>query len=160
MKYEFSLPGFEQQSLHLDVRFLLRPRILINRKVVKSPGKWNEVALRRDDGLTSMVSIVNQFPDPVPTLRMDEETHFVVPNLTFWNYLWALLPIVLWFTILGLSEIWTAGISLIAAYLNFWILRFQLGSLEKNLMIFAVNTGSAVIYFLVYSLMVTARLNG
>ena len=160
MKYEFTLPGFEQQSLLLEVRFPMRPRILVNQKVVKSPGKWNELALRRDDGLTSMVSIANQFPDPVPTLSMDEETHFIVPKLTFWNYLWALLPIILSIAILGISELWLIGVGILAAYLNFWILRFQLGSLEKNLMIFAVNTGSAVIYFLVYSLLVTARLNG
>jgi hypothetical protein len=160
MKYEFTLPGFEQQSLLLEVRFPLRPRILVNKKIINSTGKWNELALRRDDGLTSIVTISNQFPDPVPTLSMDEENYFVVSKLSIWNYIWALLPILLWIAILGVTEIKTIGIALIAAYLNFWILRFQLRPLEKNLMIFAVNTGSAVIYFLVYSLMVTARLNG
>jgi hypothetical protein len=160
MKYEFTLPGFEQQSLLLEVRFPLRPRILVNKKIINSTGKWNELALRRDDGLTSIVTISNQFPDPVPTLSMDEENYFVVSKLSIWNYIWALLPILLWIAILGVTEIKTIGIALIAAYLNFWILRFQLRALEKNLMIFAVNTGSAVIYFLVYSLMVTARLNG
>ena len=160
MKYEFTLPGFEQQSLLLDVRFPLRPRILVNKKIVKSSGKWYELALRRDDGLTSIVTIINQFPDPVPMVSMDEETYYVVPKLTWWNYLWALLPVLLWIAILGLSEIWPLAIGLVAAYFNFWILRFQLRSLEKHLMIFAVNTGSAVLYYLMYSLLVTARLNG
>jgi hypothetical protein len=160
MKYEFTLPGFEQQSLLLEVRFPLRPRILVNQKVIKSAGKWNELALRRDDGLTSMVSINNQFPDPVPTVSMDEETHFVVPKLTFWNYLWALPPILLWIAILGFSVIWPIAIGLVASYLNFWILRFQTQALEKNLMIFAVNTGSAVLFFLLRFMMINAMLNG
>jgi len=160
MKYEFKLPGFEQQSLFLEVRFPFRPRINVNKKVMSGTGRWNEVALRRDDGLSSIVTILNQFPDPVPALSMDEEIYHVVPRLNWLNYLWALLPLLLWIVILVFADLWSLGIALLAAYLNFWILRFQVQKLEKNLMVFVVNMGSAVVFFLLRFMMISARLGG
>lgn len=155
MKFEYTLPGFEQQSMEIEVRFLLRPRLWINKKRIKSAGRWNEFSLRRDDGLSSMVRIVAQFPDPVPVIEMDDEKYRAIPRLTWYQLVWVLLPL-----LLGAFELWGLVIGLITAFINFWLIRLQIQRLEKNLMILATNTGAAVIFFVIRFLIISARLNG
>ncbi|MBI9050464.1 MAG: hypothetical protein JEZ00_13670 [Anaerolineaceae bacterium] len=153
MKYEFTLPGFEEQSLALEVRFPLRPRLWVNRRVIKSKGKWNEIALKRDDGLSSIIHINNQFPDPVPQLEMDEEVYHVVPPLNWGQRIWAMLPIAL-----VALEIWGLLIGLLAAYLNIWVMRLQERKLERNLTIFTVSIAAAAAFFIIRFLIIRSQI--
>ena len=161
MKYELSLPGFEEQQLAIEVRFPFRPRIFANKKVVKSnTGKWNELAMRRDDGLTSIVHILPKFPDPVPQLEMDEETYKVVEPFTWSQRLFALLPIA--FVIFAVMDpkliFWGVGLGAISIYINFWLLRLQQGKLERNLMIITVTIAAAAILFIIRLLIIRSEI--
>jgi hypothetical protein len=161
MKYQVNLPGFEAQQLTIDVRFPLRPRIIANKKAVKSnTGKWNQLAMRRDDGLTSIVHIKPQFPDPVPQLEMDEEIYKVVKPFTWGQRIFAMLPLILIiFAVMDPAlAIWAIVLALLSTYLNFWILRLQEQALERNLMIFTITVAAAAIFFIIRFLVIRAQL--
>ena len=158
MKYEFSLPNFEEQTLLLDVRFLFKPRILANKKVAPAAKEANAVVLRRDDGLSSIIHFIGKFPDPIPVLELDDEIYHVVKPLTWPQYIWAVLPLVLAIVEILAFSWWGMLIALVCSYANFWLLRLRVENLEKNLMIFAVNTAAILSMFLIHFMMISSRL--
>jgi hypothetical protein len=155
MKYEIHLPSFEQQDLMLEVRFLFRPRILINNKPIKKKENSNEMVLKRDDGLSSVIRFLGQFPDPVPALEMDEEVFHVISPLSWMQRIIAVLPVVFATMIVG---VWGFLIGLVPAYINFWLLRLQVQKLEKNLIIFAVYAGTVLISFMLRTYLISSQL--
>jgi hypothetical protein len=161
MKYSIELPGFEEQNLSIEVRFPFRPRIWVNKKIAQSKiKKWNELALRRDDGLTSVITILPKFPDPVPELEMDDEIYRAVAPFTWGERILAFLPILLIaVSVTDLQMIlYGVGLGLLAIYINFWVLRLQDQKLERNLMVIAITAAVAVIYFLIYLMKIRSLL--
>ena len=161
MKYSIQIPGFEEQNLQIEVRFPFRPRIWSNKKLQKSnTGKWNELAMRRDDGLTSIVMIKSQFPDPVPQLEMDGEMYKAVEPFKLGERVLALMPVLL--IAIGLMDLALAlyglGLGLIAIYINFWVLRIQEQKLERNLMIFTITIAATVILFIIRFMLIRSQI--
>jgi hypothetical protein len=95
MRIEIQHPAFRSQHLSVETASSLfgGPKLLLNGAVVKRRQRRYPVTM--DSGAETLIQMKFNLIDPVPTLKIDEETIKLVESLRWYEYAWGGLPILL-----------------------------------------------------------------
>lgn len=114
MKIPISRPAFKGQNLSVETAGFFRgPRVLQNGKPVdKCKGRYS---VRSNLGEEVLIRLKANFLDPIPKVIFGDETIVLARPLTWYEYLWIGLPILLVITggglgvLVGLAATYTSG---------------------------------------------------
>ncbi len=142
MEISVAHPAFQKQQLVIQTAgFFSGPRVLLNGVPVKHvKGKYN---VSNDDGVEFTVQLNSNFVDPIPALIIGKEKFQLARALTWYEYLWIGVPIILIFIGGGLG----AGIGVFATYTSSRILRSDRSSRSKYLLTGIVSIGAFIAFF-------------
>ena len=147
MNYPITLAGFEDQTIEIEPPgFLAPPKLLINgQPAPKGPG-FSQMTLRRSDGSQAIATWKPQMLGfDVPQLVVDGKTITVVKPLTWYEWGWCLMTVLL---LWGYGWV-GAGLSIVALFYDFRIFRSRLQVGLKYLAIAGLSAGVVGVYILV-----------
>ncbi len=147
-------PSFKSQKLSVRTAgFFSGPKVLLNGVAVKRiQGKYT---VKNDIGQEVAVELKSNFVDPVPSVKIGPETINLAKRLTWHEYAWSGLPIVLLFIGGALGAV----IGMLAAFSNTRILRSDRGSIARYSLTGAVSV-AAFVAFLVLATGLHMLING
>jgi hypothetical protein len=94
MDYPVTLEGFEGHEIKLRVdTWSAAPILLLDGEVAPPGPKRNQYLLTRDDGTEELVKFRNSLFDPVPQLKVGNQTYNVAEPLAWHELIWCLLPL-------------------------------------------------------------------
>jgi hypothetical protein len=142
MRIEVRHPAFTTQHLAVETASLLGgPKLLLNGEVVKrQKGRY---AVAMDSGAETLVQMKYNLVDPVPTLKIDDESVRLADPLQWYEYAWGGMPILLVFVGGALGGL----IGGIASVTNGRILRSGRGIAARYGLTAIVTLSAAVIFF-------------
>ena len=122
-------PAFQQQRLRIRTSGLLRgPTVHMNDMPVKRvKGRYTVI---NDAGEEMEIQLKSNVIDPVPVLKMGDETVRLARALRWYEYLWIGVPIILLFIGGGLG----AGIGIVSAFSSSRIFRSDRSTPSKYLL--------------------------
>jgi len=148
MKYQINLKGFEGQTIEVKSPGLLTgPKLFVNGEPAVRGAKRGQMVLHRNDGKDVNVQFKGFFLD-VPDLVVDDEIVQVVEPLTWYEWVWNCLPLLI---VIG-GGIIPLLIAFVAISLNLSLYRRGQSSLAKYGLTALVSVG-ALVLFLVLSLL-------
>ena len=97
MELGVSHPAFKTQRLAVETAGFFRgPRLLVNgTPAEKHKGRYS---MPSDSGVTTPIELKYNFLDPIPKIKIGDELLELARSLTWYEYLWIGIPIVLVFT--------------------------------------------------------------
>ena len=147
MNYPITLAGFEDQTIEIEPPGLFStPRLLINgQPAPKGPG-FSQMTLQRSDGSQAIATWKPQMLGfDVPQLAVDGKIIAVVKPLTWFEWGWCLLTVIL---LWGYGWV-GAGLSIVVLFYDFKIFRSGLQAALKYLAIAGLSAGVGGVYILV-----------
>jgi hypothetical protein len=153
MRIEVHHPAFKRQHLSVETASSVfsGPKLLLNGAVVKK--KKGRYPVTSDSGAEKLVQMRYNLVDPVPTLKIDEQTVNLLEPLQWYEYAWSGLPILLIFAGGALGGL-VGGAATIA---NGRIFRSNRGQLAKYGLA-GMTTMSAVVLFFVLAIALRAAI--
>jgi hypothetical protein len=154
MEFPISHSGFEGQNLSVATAGFFRgARVLHNgNPVERRKGRY---AVRSDRGEEVFIQLKSNFIDPIPKVILGHETIFLARPLTWYEYLWLGLPILLVFAGGGLGAL----VGITATYASARIFRSDRGAFAKY-GITAVISLVALIAFVVLAVIAQQMIDG
>ncbi len=146
MEIPINYPGFEGGALALRVAgFFSGPEIVLNGVPVKAA---KGVTVVQDNaGKEVEIRIKAHYIDPVPKIEIGAESIQLARPLTWYEYVWMGLPIIL----VSQGGALGALIGVGAIYSSARIMRSDAGTLKKYLLSGAISVFSAVCFFIIVS---------
>jgi len=97
MRLEVQHPAFKTQRLAVEsAGWFTGPRLLVNGSVAKKQkGRYLVAA---DSGTETVIQVKYNFLDPIPTIKIGDESVVLAKPLRWYEYLWMGLPVVLIFS--------------------------------------------------------------
>lgn len=133
MKIPFVLKGFEGKDLQLRVRFLGRPRLVVDEKVIRKVNK--RFPIKNHEGHIVSVGVRRRFLDPVPNLDVGGQSISILPPYRWYEYLWLFLPLGLLLVGWLEAQLFGAVLALfwwlVVMYFNPKVFRFVRGKWER-----------------------------
>ena len=154
MRIEVRHPAFKRQHLSVETASSVfsGPKLLLNGMVVKKEkGRYPAAS---DSGAVKLIQMRYNLIDPVPTLKIDEQTVNLLEPLQWYEYAWSGLPILLVFAGGALGGL-VGGAATIA---NGRIFRSNKGQVAKYGLA-GLITVSAVVVFFVLAIALRAAIN-
>lgn len=141
MQISIAQPGFEGQNIAVETAGFFRgARVLQNgNPVARRKGRY---ALRSNAGAEVLVQLRSNFVDPVPKVIIGETTIILARPLTWYEYVWIGLPILLMLTGGGLGAL----VGIPAIYISARVFRSDRGSAAK----YAITAGVSFAAFVVF----------
>jgi hypothetical protein len=143
LRIEVRHPAFKSQHLAVETASSLfgGPKLLLNGAIVKRRKRLYPVT--SDSGAEALVQIKYNLVDPVPTLKIGEETIKLVEPLQWYEYAWSGLPILLVFTGGALGGL----VGGVAAVANGRLFRSDRGAIAKYGLAGLITVSAAVAFF-------------
>lgn len=95
-RYPIKIPGFGKQRIELEISgFLGKTRILLNGNPAEKGHRKDEYILYQPDGVRVSVQLQNTFFDAIPKLVIHGEAYEILPPLTWYQYVFAGLSLIL-----------------------------------------------------------------
>ena len=137
-----SHPKFQRQQLSVQTAsFLSSAAVVVDGKAIKrAKGKYNLIA---DDGTQVTAELKINPLDPIPQLKLQDEVLMLAPKLTWYEYLWTGLPLVLLFAGGSLGALIGAS----AAYANTRVFRSTRSVGSKYALTGLLSVGATVVFF-------------
>jgi hypothetical protein len=141
MQIPISHPAFKAKQLVVETAGFFRgPRLLVNGAPAKrAKGRY---AVITDAGNELVLELKHNFLDPIPKVKIGEELIELARSLTWYEYLWIGIPIVLLFIGGGLGAL--VGIS--AVYLSARVFRADLNPFAKYGFTGLISLASGVVF--------------
>jgi hypothetical protein len=97
MRIEVRHPAFKRQQLSVETASSVfsGPKLLLNGAAVKK--QKGRYSVTSDSGAEKLIQMRYNLVDPVPTLKIDEQTVDLLEPLQWYEYAWSGLPILLVF---------------------------------------------------------------
>src|SRR5712691_1327920 len=97
MQLEVAHPAFKMQRLAVETAGWFRgPRLLINGALAeKRKGRYSVTS---DSGVPTSIELKYNYLDPIPKVKIGDELVELARSLTWYEYLWIGIPIILIFT--------------------------------------------------------------
>ena len=135
-------PTFKNQKLSVRTAgFFSGPKVLLNGVAVKRvKGKYT---VKNDIGQEVDVELKSSFVDPIPSVKIGTEFIDLARRLTWYEYAWSGLPIVLLFIGGALGAV----VGMVAAFSNTRILRSSRSTTAKYLLTGAMTAAAFVAFF-------------
>ena len=144
MDIAVSHSSFIQQRLTIRTAGLFSgPRVLLNSLPIKRDG--GKYIVRNDSGTEVTVRLKSTFFDSIPTLTLDDTKVSLARSLTWYEYLWISVPILLLFIGGALG----GGIGVFATYSNSRIIRSDRSTISKYALTGAASICAFVAFFVV-----------
>ena len=154
MRIEVHHPAFKRQHLSVETASSVfsGPKLLLNGMVVKK--EKGRYPVTSDSGAVKLIQMRYNLIDPVPTLKIDEQTVNLLEPLQWYEYAWSGLPFLLVFAGGALGGL-VGGAATIA---NGRIFRSNKGQVAKYGLA-GLITVSAVVVFFVLAIALRAAIN-
>lgn len=154
MEIPISRSGFEGQNLSVETAGFFRgARVLHNgNPVERRKGRY---PVRSNRGEEVLIQLKGTFLDPIPKVIFGDETIVLARPLTWYEYVWIGLPVLLVFTGGGLGAL----VGLVATYTSARIFRSDRGALAKY-GITALVSIVALIAFVILAVIVQQMIGG
>lgn len=95
-RYPIKIPGFGKQQIELEISgFLGKTRILINGIPAEKGHRKDEFVLYQPDGIRVSAQLQNTFFDALPKVIVHGEAYEILPPLTWYQYVFAGLSLIL-----------------------------------------------------------------
>ena len=154
MEIAITHPKLQGQRLALRTAGFFRgPQILLNGTPIK--GKRGKYLLRNSQGQEVALQIKSNHIDPIPKLVIDGEKVQLARDLTWYEYLWMGLPIILVVSGGALG----AMIGIGATYSSSRIFRSERGTFSKYLLSSLISIG-AIVGFIVVAVVIQILVHG
>lgn len=143
MRIEVRHPAFKRQHLSVETASSVfsSPKLLLNGVAVKK--ERGRYPVTSDFGGEKLIQMRYNLVDPVPTLKIDEQTVNLLEPLQWYEYAWSGLPILLVFAG-GLLGGLVGGVATIA---NGRIFRSERGQIVKYGLAGLITVSAVVLFF-------------
>jgi len=143
MRIEVHHPAFKRQHLSVETASSVfsGPKLLLNGAVVKKAN--GRYPVTSDVGAEKLVQMRYNLVDPVPTLKIDDQTVNLVEPLQWYEYAWSGLPFLLVFAGGALGGL-VGGVATIA---NGRIFRSERGQIAKYGLAGLITIFAVVVFF-------------
>lgn len=141
MQFSIAQPGFEGQNIAVETAGFFRgARVMQNgNPVARRKGRY---ALRSNAGEEVLVKLKSNFVDPVPKVMFGDTAIVLARPLTWYEYVWISLPILLMLTGGGLGAL----VGIPAIYTSARVFRGDRGSVAK----YAITAGVSLVAVVVF----------
>ena len=141
MRIEIKHPAFKAQRLSVETASLFGgPKLFLNDTMVKKQkGRYPVTA---DSGAEVLVQLKFNLVDPLPTLKIGQETIKLAESLKWYEYAWSGLPILLMFGGGALGGLVGGA----ATVTNGRIFRSERSSMSKYALAAAITVSAVVVY--------------
>jgi hypothetical protein len=144
MRIEIKHPAFKAQRLSIETAsFLTGPKLLLNSVVAKRNGRGYVVM--SDTGQEVPVKVLYNFLDPIPKVKIGEETIELAKPLKWYEYVWIGIPMLLVFAGGALGGFVGAGSTVV----NGRIFRSDRGALSKYALAAVTTVAGAAVFFVI-----------
>jgi hypothetical protein len=144
VRIEIKHPGFKSQRLSVETASILAgPKLLLNSVVLKPKGGRYRVA--SDSRQELAIKVLYNFLDPIPKIKIGDETIELAKPLQWYEYAWIGVPMLLVFAGGALGGFVGAGSTVV----NGRIFRSDRGALSKYALAAVTTVTGAVIFFVV-----------
>jgi hypothetical protein len=144
MQIEIKHPAFKAQRLSVETAsFLTGPKLLLDGVVVKRNGRSYLVA--SDTGQEVPVKVIYNFLDPIPKVKIGEETIELAKPLQWYEYVWIGIPMLLVFAGGALGGFVGVGSTVV----NGRIFRSDRGPLSKYALAAATTVAGTAVFFVI-----------
>jgi len=141
MEYPINCPGFDDGALVVRTAGVFSgAKVLLNGVALKP--KKDIAVVQDNNGKEVQIRINTHYIDPVPSIQIGDETLDLVRPLTWYEYVWMGLPILLMHAGGSLGGMLGLG----AAYINTRIIRGSAETKVKYIQSGAVSLGAALCY--------------
>lgn len=143
MRFPISRSGFEGQDLAVETAgFFSGARVLHNGNPVER--RKGRFAVRSNSGREVLIQLKSNFVDPIPKVIFGEETIVLARPLTWYEYIWIGLPVLLVFAGGALGAI----VGVTATYTSARIIRSGRGAFAKYALTGLVTILALVVFFI------------
>jgi hypothetical protein len=95
-RYPIKIPGFGKQKIELEISgFLGKTRILLNGNPAEKGHRKDEFILYQPNGVRVSAQLQNTFFDAIPKVLVHGEAYEILPPLTWYQYVFAGLSLIL-----------------------------------------------------------------
>jgi hypothetical protein len=144
MRIEIQHPAFKSQRLSVETASIFAgPKLLLNGAVVKRKGRGYLV--QSDSGQDVAVKVMYNFLDPIPKIKIGEETIELAKPLKWYEYVWIGIPMLLVFAGGALGGFVGAGSTVV----NGRIFRSDRGAASKYALTGVTTVAGAAIFFVI-----------
>jgi hypothetical protein len=150
MQIEIKHPAFKVQRLSVETAsFFTGPKLLLHGVVAKRNGR--SYIVMSDTGQELVVKVLHNFFDPIPKVKIGEETIELAKLLKWYEYVWIAIPMLLVFASGALGGFVGAG----SAVVNGRIFRSARGTLPRyGLAAVTTVAGTAVFFVLAVTIQI------
>ena len=147
MQYPVPIEGFEGRQVVIETPGIFsRTKLMIDGQPAPKGAKRGQFLLRRNDGTEVTAKLKGIFLDPVPQVVInDGQTVRVVEPLTWYQWVWAGLPILLVFVGGALGGL--LGFS--ATSLSARLYRSEISGLAQYVIVAAISIVAVMTYFII-----------
>ena len=147
MQIEIKHPSFKLHRLVVETAGFFRgPRLLVNgNPAERSKGRYS---VSSDTGQSVVVELKHNLLDPIPKVKIGDEQIELARSLTWYEYLWLGIPIVLVFTGGGLGAL----VGLLAMYASTRVFRGNRSGFSKYGLTALISIGAFVVFVAVAAL--------
>lgn len=144
MRIEIKHPAFKSQRLSLEsASIFVGPKLLLNGVVVRRKGFSYLVG--SDSGQQLKIRIIYNFLDPIPKVKIGEETIELAKPLQWFEYAWIGVPMLLVFAGGALGGFVGAGSTVV----NGRIFRSDRGAVSKYALAAATTVAGTAVFFVI-----------
>lgn len=141
MQLEVHNPAFKAQRLTVEAAGVFHgPRLLLNGTVVKK--QKGRYTVTTDSGVETTIQLKYIYLDPIPKIKIGEETFEIASSLKWYEYVWIGIPIVLMFSGGAIGGL-CGGV---AAYASGRLFRSDRSSLAKYGLSALITMGAVVAF--------------
>ncbi len=141
MEIPISHAGFEGKNLSVETAGFFRgARVLYNGDPVKK--HKGSYPVRNNNGEEVLIQLKGNFLDPIPKVILGKETILLARPLTWYEYLWIGLPILLVFTGGGIGAL----VGILATYSSARIFRSDRGAFGKYAITGIISVAAFVVF--------------
>lgn len=143
------IPGSEGQQISVQIsNGFSAPRLFVNGQPAPPGPKPGQYLLRRNDGTEMIAYFKGAFPDPIPVLMVDETSHRLVEPLTWYQWIWAGVPLILIFLGGAIGGLLGGAATTINAYL----FRAPYSSVIRYILVALVSLTTFVLWMVIGTL--------
>ena len=141
MEFLIKADGFEDRNIILKPSYLSSiPKIYCEGDEIKRSNKT--FLLRNNNGELVELTVKPRFLDPIPEIFIGEKRIELARSLTWYEYFWMSIPILLVFVGGGIG----AFLGIMASYFSARIFRSNKPIIQKYLFSAVISTGAVLIY--------------
>jgi hypothetical protein len=153
MNHTLTISGFEGQTIEMRTSPITGPRLLVNGQPAPKGKKRGEMLLRRNDGTEVVATWKPMLLGlDTPQLNVSGQMIAAVKPLTWYEWLWSALPVLLVF----IGGLLGAIAGMIAVTINARIFRSSLPMVLRYILTGVVSIVAVVVYLITVSLLLTA----